>query len=277
MTGATATTPRSVHVSLRGHALGSIGAPTSVMVEVRGPDRRLVDRRMLEVNASPVRMRLSRPGPHAVRATLGSGSVLYEDVDYDGVTTPPPVQFLLYDQSPHESLQRTAIVHRLGDARVGHLTSPPLPVSLDTGVAARQNRVEPLRTPARPRGLQLGQRCGPPHSGLGAAPVSSAGGGSRPGPAADRPPGDGRHRGGRPAHRRAGQAPLEVAVTPASAEAATLLGYFGGGAVTAVDAMIANNPLLDRLVKGRDLYDTPRSHPPSPTSLAERVLRQQGQ
>ena len=94
------------------------------MVEVRGPDRRLVDRRMLQVNAPPVPMRLSRPGPHAVRATLGSGSVLYEDVDYDGVTAPPPVQFLLYDQSPHESLQRAAIVHRLGDVRVGHLASP---------------------------------------------------------------------------------------------------------------------------------------------------------
>ena len=68
---------------------------------------------------APVQARTSRhPG------TLGSGSVLYEDVDYDGVTAPPPVQFMLYDQSPHESLQRTAIVHRLGDVRVGHLASP---------------------------------------------------------------------------------------------------------------------------------------------------------
>ncbi len=272
MPGATTTTPPSVPVSLHGHTFGSMGTPTSVMVEVRGPDRRLVDRRMLEVNAPPVRMRLSRPGPHAVRATLGSGSVLYEDVDYDGVTTPPPVQFMLYDQSPHESLQRTAIVHRLGDVRVGNLASPrylsawvqlwrrnttgwsPTEPRLDLAGCSWDNDAVHLT-------LDLGRhqyllQVGAP----GVAPLLTTLLGMGTTEVVVRPIVEpDRH-------------PVEVAVTPASAEAATLLGYFGGGAVTAVNAMIATNPLLERLVEGQGLYNVAPGHHPSPASLAESVL-----
>jgi len=272
MSNPATTAPPSVPVSLQGHAFGSMGAPTSVMLEVRGPDRRLVDRRMLEVNAPPVRMRLSRPGPHAVRATLGSGSVLYEDVDYDGVTAPPPVQFMLYDQSPHESLQRTAIVHRLGDVRVGNLASPrylsawvqlwrrnttgwnPTEPRLDLASCSWDNDAVRLA-------LDLGQhqyllQVGAP----GVPPLLTALPGMGTTEVVIRPIVEpDRH-------------PMEVAVTPASAEAATLLGYVGGGAVTAVDVMIATNPLLEQLVEGQDLYDTGPAQRPSPASLAESVL-----
>ena len=66
---------------------------------------------------------------------------------------------------------------------------------------------------------------------------------------------------------------MEVAVTPASAEAATLLGYVGGGAVTAVDAMIATNPLLERLVEGQTLRrrarpSTPAQRPSLPRTFS---------
>jgi hypothetical protein len=273
MPGVPTTTPPGLPVSLHGHAFGSMGAPTSVMVEVRGPDRRLVDRRMLQVNAPPVPMRLSGPGPHAVRATLGSGSVLYEDVDYDGVTAPPPVRFLLYDQSPHESLQRAAIVHRLGDVRVGHLASPRY---LSAWVQLWRRNTTGW-SPAEPRldlagcswdddavrlTLNLGRHQYVLQAGApGVAPLLTALPGMGATEVVIRPIAEpDRH-------------PMEVAVTPASAVAATLLGYFGGGAVTAVDAMIATNPLLERLVEGQDLYDAGPARHPSPASLAESVLR----
>ena len=71
--------------------------------------------------------------------------------------------------------------------------------------------------------------------------------------------------------------PIEVAVTPASAEAATLLGYVGGGAVTAVDAMIATNPLLERLVEGQDLDDAEPGTAPQPRFPSRERSPPQGQ
>lgn len=118
------TTNPTVPVVVRGHDFGPEVAPTSVMVEIRGPDRSLADRRMLTVNASATPMQLSGAGPHEARAILASGRVIYHDLEYNGATPPPPVHFDLMPESPHETLQRTATVHRLRGAQVGSLISP---------------------------------------------------------------------------------------------------------------------------------------------------------
>jgi len=261
-------------VHVQGQPFASPTSAPSVMVEIRGPERQLVDRRMVAVNRGPVEMRLAGDGPHEARAILASGRVHYQDVDLGaGRVKRPDIFFNLSTESPHESLQRTAIVHRLDTMRVGDLTAPrfmsawiQLWQRTPQGWAASSPELELkpcswdqdavcliLRLRPRYYLLQVG---GPQ---LPSMLVALPGMGNtevvlRPmsGPAGDY---------------------VEVSVTPSSAAAATLLGYMTSGSVTAVDSMLESDRLVRRLVDGKDGYEwrIGASAPPD-SVLAEQVL-----
>jgi len=238
-------------VRIAGDRMAFEGSPTGVMVEVRGPRRTLLDRRMVTINAPrATRMRLGEPGPYAVRATLGSGAVLDEYFDFDGEDS-PRVDFGLWDQSPHESLQRVATVRPILGRPARALTASPYlsawvrlwervggkwtPVSapLDAGKCEWHDDAVRYR-------LELGRRqyvlqVGAP--GIPAIMTALPATGATDVVVQPVSLPDGRPR-------------FKLSVVPVSDDAATLLGYVGRGDVRAVESMAATSERTAELLRG---------------------------
>ncbi|MDH3295414.1 MAG: hypothetical protein OER95_13925, partial [Acidimicrobiia bacterium] len=252
----------TIPVSVTGQPQTFAESPTSVMVEVRGPDRALVDRRMIRVNAPPTPMGLAGPGLHAIRATLGSGVVLEEDIVFEGGTV-PGVTFNLFDQSPHESLQRVATVHPLAGQPAGILTASSYVSAWARLFERHGSEWRPVTPPLDLRasewnddavryGLQLGRRqyvlqVGAP----GIAPIMTA-----------LPALGTTDVVFQPVLEPDGRPGFRLSVVPASEEAATLLGYLGRGEVRAIESMLEEDTATGRLGSAR----------PDDIELAELVL-----
>ena len=263
-----------VHVHAQPFAFGSGAPETGVMVEIRGPDRRLTDRQILNVNAkSPTPMRIGTDtGPHEARAILASGAVLHVDLEHNGATVAPAIHFDLTNQSPHESLQRTATVYRLPTTDVGNYNSArylsawvqlwqrtssgwaqAMP-ELDLRYCSWDHDAVRLTFSLLPRRYVLqvgGPRIPPVLTALpsgGACEVAIL-----PTPGSD--------------HH-----PIELSVTPQSAEAAMLLGFLATGSVAAVESILTSNDLVRSLIDGDDAYERQLNHTPSVLDLAEQVL-----
>ena len=93
------------------------------VVEVHGPDRSLVDRRVLHVNRRETQLNLAGAGPYEVRVILPSGEVLAQGFVYRDEPV-PPLEFSLEEISPYGPLQRAAMVQRLASPVVGDLRAP---------------------------------------------------------------------------------------------------------------------------------------------------------
>jgi Bacterial RNA polymerase, alpha chain C terminal domain len=118
-------TTDSLSVALRGQTTVFQPHQAEAVVEVRGPKGSLVDRGVIGVNKPAADLKLGPPGPHEVRLTLPSGEVLTQGfVHGEGALS--PVVFDLFAISPHEHLQRAALVQSIPETSTGDLRTPAL-------------------------------------------------------------------------------------------------------------------------------------------------------
>ena len=268
---------RNLSVQINGNQAAFKHASAGVMVEVRGPDRALVERRVLQINDQPSKFKLGESGLYLVRATLGSGRMLEEVIEHDSGGPPPPVRFHLHTESPHETLERTATIRRLQERSVGSFETPDYMSAwvcvwerASTGTwTAVKPPIEPpdsqwsddvvryrLKLRGRQYVLQVGGVDIPPIMAclpaMGACEIAI-----------------------RPV-REPNRHPIEIAVLPGSAEATTMLGYLGSGAMRGIDSFVASEPDygpsgMRAMVEGHDMYshDGPG---PDEAEMAELLL-----